>query len=123
MPPPRRLSDYPWVIVNVACALCPRRGRYRLARLAERHGADALLDDVLRAIAGGCTWWNERPRKYDVRCGARFEDLMLNPPPDDPPEPPCPHGPPPTVTGVVLRRHGPPREALPGPPRGHSGPR
>lgn len=90
-----RLVEYPVVVVNVACALCPRRGRYRLARLAERYGANALLVDVLRTIAGGC----------GGRCGARFEDL---------PEPPSLPPPlPPSVTGVALRRHGPPREALP----------
>ncbi|WP_237481311.1 hypothetical protein [Lichenibacterium dinghuense] len=88
----RRLVEYPAVLVNVTCGLCPRRGRYRLARLAERFGATAPLDDVLRAIVGGC----------GPRCGARFEDLA--------PEPSTP----PAVTGVALRRHGSPREALPG---------
>lgn len=92
--PPRRLVEYPVVTVNDACGLCPRRGRYRLARLAERFGARAMLDDVLQAIVGGC----------GPRCGARFEDLAPQP---------SPSAPPPAVTGVALRRHGPPREALP----------
>lgn len=83
----RRLVEYPQVTVNVSCGLCPRRGRYRLARLAERFGAGALLDDVLKAIVGGC----------GPRCGARFADLPEPPPPSTPP----------AVTGVALRRHGP----------------
>ena len=39
MTPPRRLVDWPLVQVEVECSLCPRHGRYRLARLAERYGA------------------------------------------------------------------------------------
>ena len=30
---PKRLSDYPWVIVNLSCKLCARRGRYRAGAL------------------------------------------------------------------------------------------
>jgi hypothetical protein len=45
-----RLRDYPYVVVRFACRDCPRIGRYRLAVLAERFGADALVVDVLEAI-------------------------------------------------------------------------
>ena len=35
-----------------------------------------------------CPWWNERPRKYEPRCGARLVDLDHNILPRDlPPEP------------------------------------
>jgi hypothetical protein len=49
-----RLRDYPYVVVRFACRDCPRVGRYRLAVLAERFGAEASMIDVLEAIAGGC---------------------------------------------------------------------
>ena len=40
MIPDGRLRDYPFVVVRFACRECPRLGRYRLAVLAERFGAD-----------------------------------------------------------------------------------
>ena len=40
MSPDGRLRDYPFVVVRFACRECPRLGRYRLAVLAERFGAD-----------------------------------------------------------------------------------
>lgn len=41
MSPGGRLRDYPYIVVRFACRGCPRMGRYRLAVLAERFGADA----------------------------------------------------------------------------------
>jgi hypothetical protein len=77
MPPPvpRTLADYPWVEVNVSSKLCARRGQYRLARLAARYGPDQTLDGLLADLAHGCPYWRSKPRQYEVRCGARFEDL------------------------------------------------
>lgn len=72
---PKRLSDYPWVIVNLSCKLCARRGRYRLARLAARYGPEQSLDGLLADLAHDCPYWRSKPRRYDPRCGARFEDL------------------------------------------------
>jgi hypothetical protein len=43
------LRDYPYVVVRFARRDCPRIGRYRLAVLAERFGADAPMADVLAA--------------------------------------------------------------------------
>ena len=62
-------------MANVACVLCPRRGRYRIVRLAARYGPEAPLDLVLADIAGACQYWRPDPRPYEPRCGARFEDL------------------------------------------------
>jgi hypothetical protein len=88
----KRLSDFPWVIVRVDCPLCPRRkGQYRLARLAEKFGADVQLCDLIDRIAFDCPRKSlpmERPPgQYDPRCKARFTDLETNnrPPPDLPP--------------------------------------
>jgi hypothetical protein len=47
MNPDGRLRDYPYIVVRLACRECPRMGRYRLAVLAERFGADADLATVL----------------------------------------------------------------------------
>jgi hypothetical protein len=59
MSPLLRLRD-PFVVVRFACHDCPRLGRYRLAVLAERFGADALLSDVLEAISAACPRMRER---------------------------------------------------------------
>ena len=77
MPPPvpRTLAEYPWVVVTVSCKLCARRGVYRLARLAARYGPDQTLDGLLADLAHGCPYWRTKSRQYEVRCGARFEDL------------------------------------------------
>jgi hypothetical protein len=73
-----RLSDFPWVIVRVNCPLCPHRsGQYRLARLAEKYGADIRLCDLMDKIAFDCPWkslpWP--PNQYDPKCKAQFTDL------------------------------------------------
>lgn len=83
----RTLADYPFVVVNVDCTLCSRTGRYRLARLVDRYGADCRLDNLLDHLAGDCRY-RERPR-HPIKpgCGARFPDLIGRdqPPPDFPP--------------------------------------
>ncbi len=77
-----RLRDYPFVVVRFACRGCSRIGRYRLAVLAERFGADALLPDVLNAIATACPRTHERyPGR---RCQAYLPDLTESRPPDPP---------------------------------------
>lgn len=84
-----RLSGFPYVTVRLTCSLCPRRGRYRLARLAQRFGAEAEMQDVVRELSADCPWqrakWDKRPpRKYTARCMAQLEDCTL--PPDEPTE-------------------------------------
>jgi hypothetical protein len=84
-----RLSDFPWMIVRIDCPICPhRKGQYRLARLAEKYGADIPLCDLLARIALDCpreSLPRERsPNQSDSRCKARFTDLEATsrPPPD-----------------------------------------
>ena len=55
-----RVRDYPYVVVRFACRDCPRIGRYQLAVLSERFGADALMVDVLEAISSTCLRNNEK---------------------------------------------------------------
>ncbi len=84
-----RLSEFPWVVVRLHCKLCPRRGQYRLARLAAKLGPEMELEVVLEEVAADCPWMRRgmRVRKYEARCGIRFTDLdgRANPPPDLPP--------------------------------------
>lgn len=81
-PSSQRLRDYPFVIVRFACHDCPRIGRYRLAVLAEKFGADAAMADVLAAIAAGCLRNKERhPGRH---CQAYLPDLIDPRPPDLP---------------------------------------
>ena len=86
-----RLSEYPWVIVHLGCRYCNRRGQYRLARLAEKYGADIQLCDLMNKITFDCPWkthpGKQPPNQYDPKCKARFTDLEVtsSPPPDLPP--------------------------------------
>jgi hypothetical protein len=77
-----RLRDYPYVVVRVACRHCPRRGRYRVAVLAERYGADSAIEDVLKAVSSSC---RARTGERGMTCGAYFPDLPPEKPPDLPP--------------------------------------
>lgn len=63
-----RLRDYPYVIVRFACRHCPRMGRYRVAVLAERYGADVDMEDVLEAVSSSC---RARSGARGVTCGRR----------------------------------------------------
>lgn len=86
------LVDYPYVIVRFSCSYCRRRGKARLARLAERYGADITLEDLLNNVAWTCPLPrpgrdHRKPQKYAARCGIYLPDLMMTggPPPDLPP--------------------------------------
>ncbi len=68
------LADYPTPTVRVECERCGRSGRYALAGLVERLGADAALPDVLLDLAA-C----ERRKDFSAPCGARFTDLAARP--------------------------------------------
>lgn len=77
---PRNLS---YVIVRLACTLCSRKGSYRLARLADKYGANADMGDLLEYLAGDCKYWRPRHPIHDG-CGAHFCDLGGGQPPDVP---------------------------------------
>ena len=79
-----RLSEYPYVVVRVGCSKCHRQGAYRLARLADRYGAETTLPHLIEALAADCELREaKRPNIYD-RCGAFFPDLAGGRPPDLP---------------------------------------
>lgn len=54
--------------------MCPRRGCYRLARLAARFGPEMDLERLIAMLARDCPYWRNDPRPYEPRCGARFSD-------------------------------------------------
>jgi hypothetical protein len=77
-----RLRDYPFIVVRLACRQCPRIGRYRVAVLAERFGANVDMEGVLEALSASC---GARAEQYSrLRCGAYFPDLPPEKPPDLP---------------------------------------
>jgi len=87
-----RLVDYPYVVVRISCSHCRRRGRVRLARLAEKYGADVTIVDLLNNVAWSCPLPrlgtdHRKPQKYGARCGIYLPDLVTGagPPPDLPP--------------------------------------
>lgn len=45
------LLTYPYVRVRIACDYCNRKGGYRLARLAEKFGANIPLYELLKRLA------------------------------------------------------------------------
>jgi hypothetical protein len=71
----RSLSEFPLDVVRINCERCGRDGRYALAGLIERFGADAAVPDVLMELAA-C----ERRKNFGDPCGARFPDLSPVPP-------------------------------------------
>jgi hypothetical protein len=87
MKPPRRLSDFPYVRVRIACTNCPRKGSYRLARLAASYGPEMELDLLLERLSLDCHVRRavaDSPARYgDFRCGAHFFDLAGSPRPPD----------------------------------------
>jgi hypothetical protein len=80
------LANYPFVTVRIACRNCRRRGSYRLARLAERFGADATLDDVLTIITANCNLAANRTGRRGYRA-AYFADIEPTRTPEPPPQP------------------------------------
>lgn len=83
---PKTLADYPFVIVRLDCSLCPRRGRYRLARLVARYGPDADVDLVRRDLAKPCPLLENKGSGMRPACHVSYPDLQRcrRPPPDVP---------------------------------------
>ncbi len=82
--PDDALARYPYVIVRIGCDLCHRKGRYRLARLAAKYGAEISLEELLVRLTADCGAVNPR-HPLHRECRARFTDLD---PPRRPPDNP-----------------------------------
>ncbi|MGH9345478.1 MAG: hypothetical protein ACRD19_17155 [Terriglobia bacterium] len=57
------------VVLDVACHSCPRRGRYRITRLIDRHGAGTVLPELRDILAADCP---KRNGSFFNQCGAYF---------------------------------------------------
>lgn len=71
------LSDFPSVKVRVNCDLCDLRKAYRLATLAEKHGANFDLGLLLENLMmRACPkWGGSDVAVRKLRCRMRFTDL------------------------------------------------
>ncbi len=77
---PQTIADFPYIVLELRCSLCPwRRGRYRLARLAERFGADANLDMVRRELAKPCPRLAHRGSGMLPGCRVELWDFNRHP--------------------------------------------
>ncbi len=78
----KKLVDYPYAVVRVACRFCPHKIKgYRVARLAVRAGADIdlhLLIDLLECGRGR----PRKVRKLQSWCGVYYADLHYEAVPD-----------------------------------------
>lgn len=76
------LAHFPFVVARVDCTRCTRTGAYRLARLPEKYGPNAALDNVLAKLSADCVFRTAK-HPYPQGCMARFRDLV---PPERPPD-------------------------------------
>ena len=61
-----RLFQFPYVTLRIACSKCSRKGRYRLARLADRYGSETRLIKLMDMLAADCKLREgKRPSVYD----------------------------------------------------------
>ncbi|MGC5779841.1 hypothetical protein [Methylobacterium sp. NFXW15] len=75
---PKTLADFPFVVVRLRCDLCPRQGRYRLARLVAHFGADADLDRVRRELAKPCHRLENKGTAMRPGCRVEYTDLRYD---------------------------------------------
>ena len=74
-----------------------RNGKYRLARLAEKYGAEIGMEELLVRLTVDCAASAKAKHPYQRRCAARLLDLD---PPRRPPDAPA------TVMRLVASRKG-----------------
>jgi hypothetical protein len=69
----RTLSDIREPTVTIGCEPCGRRGRYGVAKLIDRHGADIKMPDLL-ALLANCP--KARSASIHDGCKAVYERLL-----------------------------------------------
>src|ERR1700744_1853933 len=80
------LAPYPFVVVRIACRVCPRGGSYRLARLAAKYGPEISLGDLMERFSHDCLWRaGARSKRGASGCGVHLPDLEQKRPPHRPP--------------------------------------
>ena len=87
-----RLSAFPYVTVRIRCTACPRAGSYKLARLAERYGAEITITELVMKLSADCPNRSLKRHKGEhPYCGAHLPDVAGLPEPEPPPaSPPVP---------------------------------
>ena len=70
------LSSFPYVKVRLACRKCSREGAYKLARLADKYGANVGMGDLLKMLVGDCKFIDPR-HPFADRCGGLFRRSRL----------------------------------------------
>ncbi len=60
-------------MLAVSCSKCGRSGRYRLAGLIDRHGADMSLPDLAALLSSDCP---RRGGPLSDQCQVHFPDLV-----------------------------------------------
>jgi hypothetical protein len=80
------LAFYPFVVLRISCQVCPRKGAYRLARLAAKYGPEISLRDLTDRFSYDCLWRTTvRAKGGKSTCGVYLPDLEFARPPDLPP--------------------------------------
>jgi hypothetical protein len=59
-------------MLDVGCRKCDRRGRYKVANLIAKYGADAKLPDLRFTLAADCP----RTKEFAIdKCGVNYPNL------------------------------------------------
>lgn len=58
------LGDLPHPFIEIACRYCPRKGRYRRARLIQEHGGGMALDAFVRMVSEDCGYAQVRTGRH-----------------------------------------------------------
>jgi hypothetical protein len=64
------------LMLEVACHSCPRRGRYRVTRLIDRHGAKMELRELKDLLSADCP--KHANTSFYNRCGVYFPGWKPN---------------------------------------------
>ncbi|UTY47285.1 hypothetical protein [Sinorhizobium fredii] len=69
---PKTLADF--TLPHMKCSQCGRKGRYKVARLIELHGADIPIRDFIDMIGRSCHRWTHPTERQS--CGLGCDDLV-----------------------------------------------
>ena len=59
-----------FLMLDVSCHVCPRRGRYRVTRLIDQHGAGKPLSELKNVFSADCS--KRAHESFLNRCGVYF---------------------------------------------------
>ncbi|AUX76430.1 hypothetical protein [Sinorhizobium fredii] len=70
----RTLAEFTLPQMVLTCSQCGRKGRYNVARLIEKHGADMPIRDFINLIGQSCE--RRTQLREHQRCGLGCDDLI-----------------------------------------------